>query len=118
MRKMAYIAMWRSGVVMVTTDIQATDIVAIIVAIMDILATLATMDILTGGTTEGIAPTITGLIIEAIMDTHMAITQDVLEGFGLAFGFNGKNAFRSARGWTRRRDVSTPESFNPNVAFV
>jgi hypothetical protein len=108
---MAYIAMWRSGVVMATTDIQATDIVAI----TDILAT---MDILMeGDTTEGITPTTTGLIIEAIMDTHMAaITPGAMEGFGSAFGSNWKNAFRSAREWTRQRGASTPK-FKSECSF-
>jgi hypothetical protein len=99
---MAYIAMWRSGVVMATTDIPAMDIVAItdIPATMDIL--------LMAGTIEGTVHT-TGLIIEAIMDPLMAITPDTIEGFGLAYGSKEKNSFRSAWGWRRQRDVSTPE---------
>jgi hypothetical protein len=72
---MAYTAMWRSGVVMdtgtlgtdivVIMDIQDTDIVADIVATMDIL-----MGVITG---EGTIIHTTGLITEAIMATHMVV---------------------------------------------
>jgi len=90
MRKVAYIAMWRNTVVMAIRDIPATGIVAMamdIVATTDILATdiVATTVILMVGTTEGTVPTTTGLIPEAIMDTHMvATTVGIIEDSGLA----------------------------------
>jgi hypothetical protein len=61
---MAYTAMWRSGVVMDTGTLD-TDIVADIVATMDIL-----MGVITG---EGTIIHTTGLITEAIMATHMVV---------------------------------------------
>jgi len=91
MRKVAYIAMWRNGVVMAIRDIPATGIVAMatdIVATTDILAMdiVATTVILMVGTTEeGTTTNTTGLITEAIMDTHMvATTVGIIEDSGLA----------------------------------
>jgi hypothetical protein len=79
MLKVAYIAMWRNGVVMATgMDTLATDIVAMAATGMDIVATdiAATMVILMVVITVGdtTTPTTTGLITEAIMATHMVAT--------------------------------------------
>jgi hypothetical protein len=89
--KVAHIVMWRSGVVMVIGDIQATDIVDIV----DILITEDTTEI-TEDTTEEDGVHITGLIIEAIMATHMAAaTTAGVEGFGSASGSKKKYAYRT-----------------------
>jgi hypothetical protein len=80
---MAYIVMWRSGVVMAIGDTRATDTVATDTVAMDIVATMVTlMEVITVG---DIALT-TGLITEAFMATHMAATTAGLmeEGSGLA----------------------------------
>src|SRR5215470_4843414 len=81
MRKVAFIAMWRNGVVMAIRDIQATGIVAMA---MDIVATMAIQ--IMAGTTEGTTTHTTGLIPEAIiMDTRMvATTADISEDSGFA----------------------------------
>src|SRR5262245_56309089 len=83
--------MWRSGVVMATEDIVATDIRDIVatdivgtdIVATDIVAMVILMEDPTGGGT--IAPT-TGLITEAFMATHMvATTAGIKEDSGLAF---------------------------------
>src|SRR5215813_3662293 len=84
MLKVAYIAMWRNGVVMAIRDIPATGIVAMD---MDIVATTAIL--IMGGTTEGTPAHTTGLITGAIMATRMvattvATTQGIMEDSGMA----------------------------------
>jgi hypothetical protein len=79
MRRAVYTVMWRSGVAMAIGDIPATDTVA-----TDIVATMVTlMEVITE---EGTIIPTTGLITEAIMATHMvATTADIMaEDSGLA----------------------------------
>jgi len=92
--------MWRNGVVMAIKDIPATDIVAMA---MDIVATgiVATTAILimVGTTEDGTTTHITGLITEAITDTHMvATTAGIIESSGLTSIKDGRRRQAEARG--------------------
>jgi hypothetical protein len=121
MRKVAFIAMWRNGVVMAIRDIPATGIVAMA---MDIVATgiVATMAILimVGTTEEGTTTNITGLITEAITDTHMvATTAGIIESSGLASIKDGRRRQAEARGSRGASNLSPLIlSFNTNVALA
>jgi hypothetical protein len=90
--------MWRSGVVMDTMGTLATDIVVIMdIQDTDIVATIvATMDILMGVITgEGTIIHTTGLITEAIMATHMVAITAGAEDSGSASASKFKNGRRT-----------------------
>jgi hypothetical protein len=122
MLKVAYIAMWRNGVVTVIRDIPATGIVA-----MDIVATTAIPIIGgMGGTTEGTTtPTTTGLITGAFMATHMvattvATTTGLMEDSGLASVTKTEEERGPKRAGVRGASNMSPLilSFNTNVALA